>query len=121
MTDKDKALELTKVIKNALSEKKIEDFKVIDISEISIMADYFLIGSGNNRNQIQAAVDNVQEKTHDINVYPKQIEGYDTANWVLMDYGDVIVHIFDKENRLFYDLERIWSDGKQITELGENE
>lgn len=116
-----KALELVKLIKKALEDKKIEEINVIDISEVSIMADYFLIGSGSNRNQIQAAIDNVSEKTHALDIYPKQIEGYDTANWVLMDYGDVIVHVFDKENRLFYDLERIWSDGKQITELGDEE
>lgn len=102
------------VVKNALSDKKIEDIKVLDISEVSIMADYFVIASGSNRNQIQAAIDNVLEKTHEINLNPKQIEGYDTANWVLMDYGDIIVHVFDHENRLFYDLERIWCDGKTI-------
>lgn len=114
MNEKEKALELVNVIKAALDEKKIEDIKVIDISEVSIMADYFIIGSGSNRNQIQAAVDNVSEKTHEIKYNPKQIEGYDTANWVLMDFGDVITHVFDKENRLFYDLERIWSDGKPV-------
>ena len=78
------------------------------------MADYFIIASGNNRNQLQAIADNVSEKLHKIGADLKQIEGYDTANWILMDYGDVIVHIFDKENRLFYDLERIWSDGKEV-------
>lgn len=114
MTDKEKALELINVVKNALEDKKIEDIKVIDISEVSIMADYFLIASGSNRNQIQAAVDFVSEKAHEIKVSAKQIEGYDTANWVLMDFGDVIVHIFDNENRIFYDLERIWSDGKPV-------
>lgn len=114
MNEKEKALELVNVIKAALDEKKIEDIKIIDISEVSIMADYFIIGSGSNRNQIQAAVDNVSEKAHDIKCNPKQIEGYETANWVLMDFGDVIAHVFDKENRLFYDLERIWSDGKPV-------
>lgn len=102
------------VIKAALLDKKIEDIKVLDISEVSIMADYFIIASGSNRNQIQAAVDNVMEKAHEIKINPKQIEGYDTANWVLMDFGDIIVHVFDNENRLFYDLERIWCDGKIV-------
>lgn len=107
-------LDTIEIIKAALSDKKIEDIKVLDISEISIMADYFIIASGSNRNQIQAAIDNVLEKTHEVKVSPKQIEGYDTANWVLMDYGDIIVHVFDHENRLFYDLERIWCDGKTV-------
>lgn len=99
----------------ALEDKKAEDITIIDISTVSVMADYFIIASGNNRNQIQAMVDNVDEKLHRAGYAPKQIEGYDTAGWVLMDYLDVIVHVFDKENRLFYDLERIWRDGKTIT------
>lgn len=105
---------MVKIIVNALDEKKSEEIKTLDISNVSIMADYFIIASGNNRNQIQAIADNVAEKLHKEGVDLKQIEGYDTANWILMDYGDVIVHIFDKENRLFYDLERIWSDGKEV-------
>lgn len=98
----------------ALEEKKAEDIKVIDISNISVIADYFIIASGTNRNQIQALCDEVEEKLTRAGHPVKQIEGYDTANWVLMDFGDVIVHIFDKENRLFYDLERIWKDGKEV-------
>lgn len=111
---KEDSLELVGLIKSALEEKKIEDIKILDISDISIMADYFIIGSGNNRNQIQAAIDNVEEKTHEINIYAKQTEGYDTANWVLVDFGDIILHVFDTENRSFYDLERIWADGKEV-------
>lgn len=114
MNDKEKSLILVGIIKNALEEKKIEDIKIIDISDVSIMADFFIIGSGSNRNQIQAAVDFVSEKAHEKSIHAKQIEGYDTANWVLMDFGDVITHVFDKENRLFYDLERIWCDGKPV-------
>ena len=98
----------------ALSEKKAEDIKVIDISNISIMADYFIITSGNNPNQIQAMCENVKEKLGRAGYEYKQIEGYDTANWILMDYRDMIVHIFDKESRSFYNLERIWSDGKTV-------
>ena len=96
----------------ALSEKKAEDIKIIDISKVSVMADYFIIATGANRNQI----DNVQEKLHMAGYTPKQVEGYETANWVLMDYQDIIIHVFDNENRLFYDLERIWRDGKLLTE-----
>ena len=114
MMSKEDALVVVKDIVNALDEKKSEDIKVLDISNVSIMADYFIIASGNNRNQLQAIADNVSEKLHKKGVEIKQIEGYETANWILMDYGDVIVHIFDKENRLFYDIERIWSDGKEV-------
>ncbi len=98
----------------ALEDKKAEDIQVIDISQVSVLADYFIIASGSNRSQIQALIDNVEEKLGRAGYEPKQIEGYDSANWVLMDYRDVIVHVFDRENRLFYDLERIWRDGKSI-------
>lgn len=98
----------------ALEDKKAEDIKVIDISEVSVIADYFIIAGGTNRSQIQALADNVDEKLGRAGHPSKQVEGYDTANWILMDFGDVIVHVFDKENRLLYDLERIWRDGEQV-------
>ena len=98
----------------ALEDKKAEDVRVIDISEVSTIADYFIIASGTNRSQMQALADNVEEKLGRAGLPLKQVEGYDGANWILMDYRDIIVHIFDKENRLFYDLDRIWRDGKLI-------
>lgn len=97
----------------ALEEKKAEDIDIIDIENISTLADYFIIASGSNRNQVQAMADNVEEKLGRAGYVMKQSEGYQTANWILMDYGDLVVHIFDRENRLFYDLERIWRDGRQ--------
>ncbi|MCD8326199.1 MAG: ribosome silencing factor [Lachnospiraceae bacterium] len=104
--------EIAKPPIEALSDKKGEDIRGIDISNVSVIADYFIIASGSNRSQIQALSDSVQEKLGREGIFVKQVEGYDTANWILMDFRDVIVHVFDKENRLFYDLERIWRDGK---------
>ena len=114
------AAEMTKLAIEALEDKKAEDISIIDISEVSVLADYFLIASGNSKNQVQALIDNVEEKLGQTGIIPKNIEGYQTGNWVLMDYGDLIVHVFDRQNRLFYDLERIWRDGKKIgkDELG---
>ena len=106
--------EMTKLTIAALEEKKAEDIRIIDISEVSVLADYFIIANGTNRNQIQALSDHVEETLHKAGSPVKQIEGYDSANWVLLDFGDIIVHLFDKENRLFYDLERIWRDGKLL-------
>lgn len=106
--------EMAKLAIWALEDKKAEDITVIDISEVSVLADYFLIASGTNRNQVQALIDHVEEQLGKNDCHPKQIEGYESANWILMDYGDIIVHVFDSENRLFYDLERIWRDGKKI-------
>ena len=109
-----KVLTEREVVRLNVEEKKAEDISVIDISGVSVLADFFLIASGNNRNQVQALADNVEEKLGRAGVSPRQVEGYNTANWVLMDYGDIIVHVFDRENRLFYDLERIWRDGRRI-------
>ena len=100
---------------DALEEKKAEDITILDISEISVLADYFVIADGNNRNQVQAMADSVEEALGRAGYEPKQIEGYQTANWILMDYKDVIIHVFSKEDRGFYDLERIWRDGKPVT------
>ncbi len=105
---------MAKLAIEALEDKKAEDIKVIDISEVSVIADYFIIAGGSNRSQIQALADNVDEKLGRAGHPSRQVEGYDTANWILMDFGDVIVHVFDKENRLLYDLERIWRDGQQV-------
>ncbi len=109
------AKEMAKLAYNALEDKKAVDIKLIDIPAVSVLADYFIIASGTNRNQVQALADNVDETLHKAGYPVKQTEGYRTANWVLMDYGDIIVHVFDSENRLFYDLERIWRDGQTIT------
>lgn len=103
--------ELAKLAIDALENKKAEDLKIIDISHISTIADYFIIASGTNVNQIQTMADNVEETLGRAGHSVKHIEGYQSANWILMDCQDIIVHIFDKENRLFYDLERIWRDG----------
>lgn len=106
--------EMTRIAVAAMEEKKAQDVKIIDIEHISTLADYFVIASGTNRNQVQAMADNVEEMLGKAGFEPKQIEGYQNANWILIDYGDVVLHLFDEENRLFYDLERIWRDGKLI-------
>ena len=108
------AKELAKKIFDALEDKKGEDIKIINISEVTVLADYFIIASGTNRNQVQAMADNVEEVLAKEGAEPKQIEGTRNSNWILMDYGDLIIHVFDEENRLFYDLERIWRDGKEL-------
>lgn len=98
----------------ALDDKKGEDIQVIDISQVSVLADYFIIANGNSESQVRALVDNVEEELSKAGYEMKQREGYGFGNWVLMDFGEIIVHVFDKENRLFYDLERIWRDGKHV-------
>ncbi len=106
--------EMANIAITALEEKKAKDVKILDISDVSVLADYFIIASGSNHNQVQAMADEVQERLSRAGYESKQVEGYQTANWILMDYQDLIIHIFDEENRLFYDLERIWRDGKLV-------
>lgn len=106
--------EMVRLAIQALEDKKGEDIRIIDIREVSVLADYFIIASGSNANQVQAMTDNVEEVLGKAGHEPRQIEGYRSANWILMDYGDIIVHVFCREDRLFYDLERIWRDGKVV-------
>ena len=108
------SVEMVKTAYNALSDKKGEDITIIDIRNVSVMADYFIIASGTNSSQVQAMVDNVEEELGKKGYVCKHMEVYRYSNWILMDYGDIIVHVFDRDNRLFYDLERIWRDGKTI-------
>ena len=103
-----------KTVINALQDKKAENIQIIDIHEISTVADYFVITSGSNRSQVQALADNVEEKLAANEIRTKNIEGYNTANWILLDYRDILIHIFDKESRGFYDLEHLWRDGKLV-------
>ena len=102
--------ELTKLAVAALEDRKAEDVTVIDISEISPIADYFIIANGTN----QAMRDAADEALYKAGVKVQQIEGNQSSTWILMDYGDIIIHIFSKEDRLFYDLERTWRDGKIV-------
>ena len=103
----------------ALDEKKGRDIRIIRIEEISVIADYFVIADGGSSSQVNALVDNVEEKMHLAGFSLKQREGRE-GTWVLLDYGDVIVHVFDQENRSFYNLEHVWSDGQTVSpeELG---
>ena len=103
------------LIKAALEDKKGEYITILDISEISSIADYFVIASGSNYNQVQALSDNVKEELFKSEIEPKNIEGYNSGSWILMDYHDIIVHVFSKDDRNFYDLERIWRDAKDVT------
>lgn len=108
------SLEYCKIAVEALEDRKAEDVKVIDIREVSTIADFFVIADGTNPNQIQAMRDAADEAFYKAGLKAKQVEGNRDSTWILMDYGDIIVHIFSKEDRLFYDLERIWRDGKVI-------
>ncbi|MGN0395568.1 MAG: ribosome silencing factor [Coprococcus sp.] len=110
-----KSKEMVKTAFEALNDKKAFDIKIIDIKDISTVADYFVIADGTNKNQVQAMCDNVEEFMLKAGFKPKSVEGYSEGGWILLDYYDIIVHIFSDESRHFYNIERIWSDGKVVT------
>ncbi len=112
MTDKEK--EVLKAIYKALDEKKAENIKIIDIGSISVMTDYFIITNGNNQPQVDALVDAAEDALLNAGLKDVKVEGGKNNGWTLIDAGNMIIHIFTKENRDFYDLERIWSDGKTV-------
>jgi len=108
------AKKMLQISYDALDEKKADDITVIDIHDVSTIADYYVITNGENANHVQALVENVQEKMYKAGYACRSLEGYKAANWVLMDYGDIVVNVFSREDRRWFDLERIWRDGKII-------
>lgn len=107
--------EIVKIAHHAMDIKMAEDIRIIKIGDISVIADYFIIANGNNAPQVEAIVDSVEYELGKSGVHANRIEGVKSCGWILMDYGDVIVHVFAKEDRLFYDLERVWRDGTTVS------
>lgn len=106
--------EKARIIYEALEDKKANRITVIDIEKVSVLADCFIIADGENKNQVQAMADNVEEELAKVGCHYKSVSGYQSGNWILLDYQDIVVHIFHKEDRMFYDLERLWRDGRLI-------
>ena len=110
-------IDYVKLAKEALLDKKAENISIIDISKVSTIADYFIITDGANISQVHALADNVAEKLGRAGLDARAVEGYTAGNWILMDYGDIIVNVFSKDDRKFYNLERVWQDGKVVADL----
>lgn len=106
--------EKIKIITKAMDSKLGDDIKVLKIADLTIISDYFVIVNGNSNTQTKAIADEVEFKMKEAGEYPLHIEGYQGANWVILDYGDVVVHVFYKETRDFYNLERLWNDAQEI-------
>ncbi len=115
--------ELDETVKLALtcaSDKKAIKMSALDLREIASFTEFFVIASGTNQRQVQAIADEIQEQLKkQLSSKVIRIEGYTTAEWILMDYGDFVVHIFEQKAREFYDLERLWRDAKKV-DLPEN-
>jgi ribosome-associated protein len=112
------SLEKSKFIAKVLDDKKALDIKVIKISDLTIISDYFVIATATNSTAVKALVDEVGFKMEELDIKPHKIEGYQSKNWIIMDYSDVVVHIFYSETRDFYSLEKLWADGEEIDILG---
>lgn len=104
---------LTTVVK-AADDKRAEDIVALDVAQVSLLADYFVIMSANSKRQVQAIADAVVEEAHKTDVDVRRIEGKQTGTWVLVDLGDVVVHIFQKDQRQFYNLEKLWSQAPLV-------
>jgi ribosome-associated protein len=98
----------------AAESKQAKDIKVLDLREITAFADFFVIASGANSRQIQAIADEIEIQLKQLGEYPLSVEGYQNAEWVLLDYGDYLIHIFTDKARQYYDLERLWRDAKVV-------
>jgi len=99
---------------HAAAEKKAFDVVVLDLREIASFTDYFVITSGANERQVQAIADEVYESLKKSGEAAARMEGYKSAEWVLLDYGDFVVHVFEQKARQFYDLERLWRESKRV-------
>lgn len=110
MTDEN----ILKIAVKAIDSKLGENIKVIKIDELTIIANYFIIANGNSNTQVKAIADEVEFKLSEAGLEPHRTEGYQGASWIVLDYVDVVIHVFHKETRDFYDLERLWQDGTEI-------
>lgn len=106
--------DLMETVVSILDSKKADDIRVIRIGDLTILADYFVIAAGSSSTQVKMLADEVDYQLGQKGIEPHKIEGYHSENWIVLDYSDVVVHVFQKETRSFYDLERLWADGEQV-------
>lgn len=106
--------QIVDIAHRAADDKKAKDITVLDISHISIICDYFLICTGRSTTQVQAVAENIEDQLKEEGVRPQRVEGFREGNWILLDYGDVVVHVFKEMEREFYNLERLWGDAYQV-------
>lgn len=110
MTNKD----LIKVVVEALENKKTEDIKIVKVEGLTTITDYFVIATANSTTQVKAAADEVEFKLKQLGIEPNKIDGYQNAEWIALDYFQVIVHVFNRDTREFYSLEKLWRDGSIV-------
>ena len=110
MTTQEKLEKIVKI----LDSKKAENIQVIGITNLTIIADYFIIATGTSTTQVKSLADEVDFQLGQLGIEPRGIEGVRAANWIVLDYGDIVVHVFYRDTRAEYQLERLWADGEQV-------
>ena len=105
--------ELLVLAAKAADDKRAEDIVALNMKGISLIADYFLICHGNSEKQVQAIAREMKEKAEEAGIHVKRLEGFDEAKWILVDLGDVVAHVFHRDERMYYNLERLWGDAPQ--------
>lgn len=106
--------EILKTAVTAIDAKKAQDIRILKVKDLTILANYFVIANGTSTTQVKALADEVEFKLSSQGVEPARIEGYQGGNWIVLDYIDVVIHVFHYETRDFYDLERLWQDAEEI-------
>ena len=104
------AIEIAKI----LDKKKAQDVRVLKVESLTVLTDYFVIATGNNNTHVRALADELEEKLKGEGLPPARVEGYRSNSWILLDWGNVVIHIFTQEGRDFYDLDHLWADGKNV-------
>ena len=106
--------QMTKIVYDAIDDKLGQDISIINIGQVSSLCDYFVIATAGSSRQVKAIADNVQDALTEHGIEPRSKEGYESQTWILLDYGDIMVHVFDEENRAFYNLEKLWKDAPYV-------
>lgn len=106
--------EIVQLIAEACDDKRAEDIIAMDMQQVSLIADYFVICHGNNERQVQSIAREIKDRMDENDISVKRMEGFEQARWVLVDCGDVVCHIFHKDERNYYNLERLWGDANRI-------
>ena len=115
INDSSDIIQYTKKISNLMLDKKALDIKIIDVRKLTSLTDFFVICSSESEPQTRAITDNIYKHMKKTGIKAWHIEGYENLDWVLLDYINIVVHIFSKKSRSYYDLERLWADGKITT------
>ncbi|QKY69515.1 ribosome silencing factor [Lentibacillus sp. CBA3610] len=106
--------EIIQVIARACDDKRAEDIVALNMQDVSLMADYFLICHGGNERQVQAIARAIKESMDETDIQVKRMEGFEQARWILVDLDDIVCHVFHKDERHYYNLERLWGDASKV-------